>query len=182
MIIIMSGKFAEQLVKRADKRCVMEKGAFLFHEGDDVQSVFIVEEGVVELTRPQLDGTAITLQRAAELTVLAEASVYSQVYHCDAVASTPALVSQLSKTAFLAYLKQDQKFSGLWSAHLAKAVQSARYRSEILAKKTVRERLDAWLAFVEHEMPAKGHWKSVAEQIGVSPEALYREMARRSKS
>ena len=84
MIIIMSGNFAEQFMKRAEKRRVMEKGAFLFHEGDDVQSVFIVEEGVIELTRPQLDGTAITLQRAAELTVLAEASVYSQVYHCDA--------------------------------------------------------------------------------------------------
>lgn len=28
-------------------------------------------------------------------------------------------------------------------------------------------------------LPAKGEWKSVAQQIGVSPEALYREIARR---
>ncbi|MCP4937166.1 MAG: Crp/Fnr family transcriptional regulator [bacterium] len=176
----MSGNFAEHLMERAEKRRVMEKGAFLFHEGDEVQSVFIVEEGVVELTRPQLDGTAITLQRATDLTILAEASVYSRVYHCDAVASMPALVSQLSRSAFLANLKKDQHFSELWSVHLAKEVQSARYRSEILTKKTVRERLDAWLAFVDHDMPAKGCWKNVAEQLGVSPEAFYREMARRN--
>jgi hypothetical protein len=30
-------------------------------------------------------------------------------------------------------------------------------------------------------LPPKGEWKSVAEQIGVSPEALYRELSRRRK-
>ncbi len=179
MITIMSKNFAAHLIKRAEKRRVMEKGAFLFHEGDEVQSIFIVETGLVELTRPQLDGTVVTVQRATGRTILAEASVYSRLYHCDAVVVRPATLLQLSKTAFLAHLQEDWAFCELWSAHLAKEVQSARYRSEILTMKTVRERLDAWIAFVEHDMPKKGRWKGIAEQIGVSPEALYREMARR---
>jgi len=179
MITIMSENIAELLVKRAQKRRVLEKGTFLFHEGDVVQSVFVIEAGVVELTRPQIDGFSVTLQRAGELKVLAEASVYSDIYHCDAVVVSSAIVRQLSKATFLAHLREDEHFSHLWSAHLAKEVQSARYRSEILSKKTVRERLDAWLAFVGNELPAKGRWKNLASQLGVSPEALYRELSRR---
>ena len=42
----------------------------------------------------------------------------------------------------------------------------------------VSARLDAWLAW-HGELPPRGDWKQLADQIGVSPEALYREMARR---
>ena len=51
-------------------------------------------------------------------------------------------------------------------------------RAEILALKTVAERLDAWIAWHE-QRPAKGKWRHVAEEIGVSPEAFYRELAKR---
>ena len=52
-----------------------------------------------------------------------------------------------------------------------------RLRSEILGMKTVAERLDSWLAF--NPLPPKGQWAATADNIGVSPEALYRELARR---
>jgi hypothetical protein len=41
----------------------------------------------------------------------------------------------------------------------------------------VSDRLDAWLEL--HGEPEKGEWIRVADQIGVSPPALYRELARR---
>ena len=44
---------------------------------------------------------------------------------------------------------------------------------------TVSERLDFWLAWNEGAMPKRGLWKGVAEEIGVSPEALYWELAAR---
>ena len=119
------------------------------------------------------------LQRAAFYTVLAEASVYAENYHCDAVAELPTNVFELSKSAFLQHLREDGYFSHLWAAHLAREVQSARYRSEILSLRTVAERLDGWLAWRGDELPPKGEWKSIARQIAVSPEALYRELARR---
>ncbi len=52
-------------------------------------------------------------------------------------------------------------------------------RSEILSMRTVVKRLDAWLLSHGDRLPAKGEWKNLALQIGVSPEALYRELARR---
>lgn len=179
MIAIMSENIAQQIIKRAEQSRLLEKGAFLFHEGDLVRSVFVIQDGLVELTRHQLDGAPVILQRATDGAVLAEASVYSDVYHCAALVALPSTVFQLPKPTFLTCLREDRHFSELWSMHLAREVHAARYRSEILSRKTVSDRLDGWMAWYENKLPEKGQWKSVAEQIGVSPEALYRELARR---
>ncbi len=179
MIEIMFEGFVEQLIAKADKRRKLGQGAYLFHQDDPVDSVFVVEQGLIELTRRQRDGASIVLQRATSQTVLAEASLYSETYHCDGVVALPSMVFELPRAAFLKHLRKDQAFSNLWAAHLAREVQSARYRSEILTRKTVAGRLDGWLAWGENKLPSKGQWKSIAEQIGVSPEALYRELAKR---
>jgi hypothetical protein len=44
--------------------------------------------------------------------------------------------------------------------------------------RTVRARLDAWTEWLG-DVPAKGRWLGIARDIGVTPEALYREMGRR---
>ena len=72
----------------------------------------------------------------------------------------------------------DPTVAAAWASHLAHEVRSARLRAEILAFKTVAERLSAWIA-TKGEFPPKGTWKSVAQEIGTSPEALYREIAQR---
>jgi len=179
MIAIMSEIIVEQLVARALLRRRLEAGEFLFHQGDKVQSLFIVASGLVELMRHQPDGASIVLQRAGARTILAEASVYSHSYHCDAIAQSAAKVYELSRKSFLKHLNQDEYFAHQWAAHLAREVQSARYRSEILTLNTVAERLDGWLAWQNDVLPPKGERKSIATQIGVSPEALYRELAKR---
>lgn len=161
------------------KRRALRAGTVLFHQGDKVRAMFAVEDGLVELLRRQADGTAIVLHRAGPRAVLAEASAYSGTYHCDAVAGQPARVVEFSKTAFLDLLARDPALAARWAAQLAREVQSARYRSEVLTRKTVADRLDAWLAWPGNALPSKGEWKAVAAQIGVSPEALYRELAAR---
>ncbi len=179
MIVIMLGNFIDQLAARAGRLRDIDKGSYLFHEGDRVKSVFVVERGLVELGRPQLDGASIILQRASDRAVLAEASLYSSTYHCDALAVLPSSVFEISKSCFLTQIREDWQFSQLWATHLAREVQAARSRCEILARKTVAERLDGWLAWHENKLPDKGQWRSLAEQLGVSPEALYRELAKR---
>lgn len=64
---------------------------------------------------------------------------------------------------------------------LGRELQSARLQAEILSLRTVAQRLDAWMAWKEGVFPGKGEWKSLASQLGVSPEALYREIARRRR-
>ena len=74
---------------------------------------------------------------------------------------------------------RDEAFSELWAGYLAREVQAARHLTEILSQKTVAERLDGWLAWQGTAPAFDGKWKDVAVQIGVSPEALYRELAKR---
>jgi CRP/FNR family transcriptional regulator, dissimilatory nitrate respiration regulator len=52
----------------------------------------------------------------------------------------------------------------------------------MLALRTVAARLDAWCAANDGMAPARGAWRVVAAEIGVSPETLYRELARRRRS
>jgi len=52
--------------------------------------------------------------------------------------------------------------------------------SEIRALRTVSERLDAWLAG-GRMLPPKGEWQDLAQILGVTREALYRELAQRHR-
>ena len=58
-------------------------------------------------------------------------------------------------------------------AHVLKAEKSVHFR--VLA-----DRLDAWLA-EGHAFPERGRQQELAAELGVTREALYREMARRRK-
>jgi CRP-like cAMP-binding protein len=51
--------------------------------------------------------------------------------------------------------ENDPAFAAAWASHLAGEVRSARLRSEILALRTVAERLNAWIA-ANGEFPPKG--------------------------
>jgi CRP-like cAMP-binding protein len=61
---------------------------------------------------------------------------------------------------------------------LAHELQNARFQAEVLSMKTVAARLDGWIAW-RGSLPPKGKWIGLAAELGVSPEALYREIAKR---
>ena len=157
----------------------VEKGTTLFHREDRVRYMFLVRSGTIALERPMEDGSALTLHMASRGMGLAEASLFSDTYHCDAVARTHATVARLARADFLAALRERPEAAlSLIKTH-ARDVQSQRARIEILRLRRVADRLDAWLDL--HGDPPKGGWTAVAEQIGVSPPALYRELARRRR-
>lgn len=156
----------------------IDAGEWLFHSGDQVRCMYLIAEGAIDLTRVTGAGAPVILQKARPGQVLAEASAYSATYHCDAQAVTEALVHCLPVVDFRARLTADPALADRWASHLAHAVQRARLKAEIRTLRTVAERLDAWLG-EGHAMPAKGAWQDVAAEIGVSREALYRELARR---
>lgn len=109
---------------------------------------------------------------------MAEASVYSNHYHCDAQVVEPTQLAVLAKSTFLAALDKEPGLARAWSCLLANSVQAARMRAEIRSLSTVASRLEAWLE-QGNVLPQKGHWQSLAAELSVSREALYRELARR---
>lgn len=150
----------------------------LFRAGDKPEKMFLVETGAIALQRHTQHGTILVLQRARAGQILAEASAYSDSYHCTAVATAASRVLHLSKQVFLDAMDQAPSLARQWSAHLARQVQIARTRAEIRSLPRVADRLSAWLA-EGNTMPAKGAWHQVAAELGTSKEALYRGLSRR---
>lgn len=153
-------------------------GSDLFGFGEPVEFVFFLHQGTVLLERQLEDGRTICQQRADAGDVVAEASLYSDRYHCSARCGSDVTLKAVRKTDFNIQLSQDPNLATEWAAHLARTVQMSRLLSEIRSLRSISDRLDAWLA-VHGALPEKGHWQSVAHDIAVSREALYRELARR---
>lgn len=157
---------------------MLEAGQTMFRTADPVRSMFYVMSGELDLVRHTRTGTPLVLNRAVSGFVLAEASAYSQVYHCDCVARDPSSLRSLPVAEFHEVLRSSPDLAGLWAAQLAVSLQKARMLSEIRSLKTVSQRLDAWLTD-NGNLPPKGQIQHLAHMLGVSREALYRELAKR---
>ena len=176
MISIMSPQITSLFLQASKRHFVA--GETVFRTGDPVAHMFYVRKGSAALVRTLPSGDQAYLQRACDNEVLAEASAYAEAYHCDCLILKHSTIAELPRTQFRDALRASVELAEDWAAHLARAVQITRMRSEIRALRTVADRLDAWLAECG-PLPEKGQWQSVAHELSVSPEALYRELARR---
>jgi CRP-like cAMP-binding protein len=121
----------------------------------------------------------VILQRATKAGLVAEASVFSARYHCDAFAVGRTTLARIPKEAVNALQTTNPRWMQEFAAHLASEVQRARGRAELLALKKVGQRVDAWLTLNEGGIPPRGRRADWAYELGVTPEALYRELATR---
>ncbi|MBX5132681.1 Crp/Fnr family transcriptional regulator [Rhizobium lentis] len=182
MIEIMFDILMNQLRSLSTGSRTFGAGRHIFSQGDGIGSLYLVESGLVHLVRYQADGNVAVLQRASPGLVLAEASVFSSVYHCDAVAITDVNATAVPTQLIRRALRSDPDFAEGWASYLSYQLQQTRKRAEIAGLKTVAARLESWLTWNEGELPSKGEWKALAGDIGVSPEALYRELSKRRAS
>ena len=174
----MSGLFSI-LLPMAARELRIQAGGVLFQRGDPVERLYLVRSGHVRLSRFDENGMPAVMQRAGPCGVLAEGSIFSDAYHCDAAALTEAELCVVDMRRLRQALAAEPALMEAVARHLADEVQRTRGRVEILSRRTVRDRLDAWLAFNGSALPPRGQLKSAAEEIGVSPEAFYRELRRR---
>lgn len=158
---------------------IIEQVGVLFRRDEGTLSMFLVRVGAVALERPLEDGTALTLHRATAGMVIAEASLFADMHHCDAVAKEQTIFAHLQREVLLKRLADQPNAALELIKAQSRELQSQRARVEILRMHRVSERLDAWLEI--NDQPAVGQWKRDAEQIGVSTPALYRKLARRRR-
>ena len=175
MITIMSDRLS--LAALGARRRQAGAGEVLFRQCDAVRWAFQVASGRVRLLRHLPQGRPLVLQRAGEGDLVAEASLFADRYGCDAEAETDTELLVLGRDTLLEALAARPALALALTAGLAREIHTLRARVEIASLPRVADRLDAWLA-LEGE-PGERRWLDVAAEIGVSPEALYRERARR---
>jgi len=181
MIMIMFSELFQSLAENATHSVTVRQGGYLFHVEDPVSSLFLVEAGQLALVRDQQDGSTILLNRTQSGAIVAEASIYSDRYHCACIGEKTSRLLCLPIAGVRKLLTDDRNIAQLWAAYLATELQKTRSRCEILSRNKVCERLNGWQAW-NGALPPRGRWKSLAAEIGVSPEALYREIKRRGQS
>jgi CRP-like cAMP-binding protein len=154
------------------------RGKLLFETGRRPGSMHFVSDGEVLLQRIGEDGEIAVLQRSRHGFV-AEASLQSDRYHCDAVVLADADVTRIPRQALLAALRSDAAFALRWIGMLNTEVRRLRQQCERLSLNTVEARL---LHLIRTEGDASGlriasGLKTLAPEIGVTHEALYRCVA-----
>jgi CRP-like cAMP-binding protein len=136
----------------------------------------------LRLSRVLARGSEIVLARVSGGEILAEASVFAAHYHCDAFADSRSLLQRYSIRDIHALLNCHPGAAVAYSAHLAMQIMDLRAMIEIRAIRRADDRLLTWLRFRSRGTPSSfdGHgiWPSVAKQIGMTGESLYRALAR----
>jgi len=178
MIAIMFEDLEPFLRDLARRELTFVPGETIFLQGDPVRYIFFISAGAVELVRHQASGAPLVIQRANPGAILAEASLESACYHCAASAVANSTIWAVSKSDLLRRMAENPNLALAFVRRLAHELQNARFQAEVLSMKTVAARLDGWVAWRGY-LPPKGEWVGLAAELGVSPEALYREIAKR---
>lgn len=79
----------------------LSKGRYLFHQGDEIQFMYQVVEGEVQLIRRHRHGQKLILQRGRQGNILAEASLFTDAYHCDAIAAVGSVLQCFARKDIL---------------------------------------------------------------------------------
>jgi len=154
-----------------------KKGDYLFHQGKKPEYMFFIVSGEAVLTRISSHGEPTILQRCKGGFV-SEASLLVDAYHCDAIATHNGQAITLPIKSLREALA-DSKFSMKWVQLLSKEIMRLRTQSERLGLKDIRSKL---IHLIETEgkqgvLTLQSDFKSMASEIGVTHEALYRAIA-----
>ena len=160
-----------------------KKNERLFLTGKKPEWMFYVIAGEVTLERRGLQGEPVVLQRT-RLGFVSEASLKTAKYHCDGLAITDTNVIKVPINELAAALDCDPDFASRWISMLNAEVKRLRLHCERLSMKSVKDRV-LHLINTEGkngEYSVNTGLKSLAGELGVTHEALYRTLAALEKA
>jgi len=154
----------------------------LFHRGDAPRYIFGVLDGEAMLRRYTAEGAEVVVHRARPDSLFAEAALFSDRYHCDAMARAGSRIVWFPKVKVLRLLAEDASFAAAFCHRMAAQVQGLRSSLEIRGIRNAEDRIMAALSLRladgERKLDMAGSWKQFALDIGLTHEALYRALRR----
>jgi CRP-like cAMP-binding protein len=160
---------------------VLAPGELLFRQGDRAAAIYKVESGRLRMVRRTIDDHLVILHTAGRGEFFAEASLFAEVYHCDAVTAAQSRVRIYPKAIMMDALRTDPALAEAFMARLARQLQELRARMELRNIRSARERVlqYLWLRAGVHgrSIAIEGQLQDIAAEIGITREALYRTLA-----
>jgi CRP/FNR family transcriptional regulator, dissimilatory nitrate respiration regulator len=156
-------------------------GDSLFRQGERTAGLYEVIKGRLRLARPNLDGSEIVLYVAAAGETIAEASLFSPTYHCDAIAVTDAAVRLYPKAPMLAEFQRSPEAAKKYMAMLAGEVMNLRTRLEQRNIRSAHDRVRHYLVVNAapdgRTVQLRGTLKELAAELGLTHEVVYRVLS-----
>jgi CRP-like cAMP-binding protein len=160
---------------------VLAPGELLFRQGDRAAAIYKVESGRLRLIRRTVDDHLVILYTARRGDFFAEASLFAEAYHCDAIAAAQSRVRVYPKAMVMDALRTDPALAETFMARLARQLQELRARMELRNIRSARDRVLQYLrlrAGVQiRGIAIEGQLQDIAAEIGMTREALYRTLA-----
>ncbi len=153
------------------KKFTTPKGMVLFREGDPTKGLFLSSTAMIRMERIGPDGEPVTIHTVQEGQSFAEASVFADRYHCDAVVLVEGEVIRIPKSVVLAGFA-DPKFSTAYNRIMSRQVQAYRQIVEIMSIRSAVERVYA--AVVAGLLDAS--IMNLSQRIALTHEATYRAL------
>jgi CRP-like cAMP-binding protein len=172
-------------VRAAGIERTLRPGQSLFRQGGRTVGLYEVVRGRVRLARVDRSGREVILHAASAGETIAEASLFSPTYHCDAIAASGAVVQLYPKALVLAEFERNQEAARAFMAMLARQVMSLRTSLEQRNIHSARDRIRHYLTLNldrdGRNVLLRGTLKDLAADLGLTHEAVYRTLSQMQK-
>ncbi len=166
------------MIRTEGKKCLSE-GEHLFRIGDPVRNIYDIVSGSMKMTRPLVDGNDAVLHFVLAGEQVAEASLFADHYHCNAIATSPTTLRVRAKQEVLAEIERSPEFAKSYVKLLSEQVRQLRLQMEVRSIRSARARILRYLnvqSNAEGSVELATSLKEIANRIGLTHEAFYREL------
>jgi CRP-like cAMP-binding protein len=167
------------LTKLKAVKLLLAKGESLFLQDDETVNFYYVKTGKIKLIRNTMEGGQALIHVALPGETFAEASLFSNKYHCSAIADAESEILSYKKPEMLRFLEQNPAAMKDLLKMFSQQVRDLRTINEIKNIYSAKGRI---LAFISHEMNDSKEvylamsLKDVAYKLGLAHETFYREL------
>jgi len=169
------------LDQQALERRSLARNEVLFRQGDKVTAIYFIEVGRLRLERRTFDGRLLILGTTPANEFFVEAALFSEIFHCDAVAAEPSRVRVYPKNAVLNALRTDPASTMSFLALVARQIIELRQQLELMKVRSAKDRVMLYLDFNAgpdgRTVALPGQLQDIASELGLTRESLYRTLA-----
>ncbi|MDJ0592748.1 MAG: Crp/Fnr family transcriptional regulator [Pleurocapsa sp. MO_226.B13] len=156
-------------------------GQVLFHYRDPAEYIFALEVGRIRLVRYTCEGNLVIFQIVRAGESFAESALFTELYHCNGIVEVPSRVICYPKTVVWEVLQNNPDLALNLLRRFDRKSQSLKKLLELRSIRSARDRLLQYLLFSaspgETRIMLDRSYKDIANELGLSPETLYRTLA-----
>jgi CRP/FNR family transcriptional regulator, dissimilatory nitrate respiration regulator len=174
----------ERLFEHAPLR-KLARGEPLFRQGEPATAVFLIVRGRLRMIRHLASGDRMTIHTGRMGELFAEGALFSDVYHCDAIAAEPTRVRACGNAEMLAAIGGSPTIMLALLAQVTHLLHHARAMLELRNVRSANKRVLQHLhlsASKDGAVVFDRPLLEVAEDIGLTHEAYYRALAKLARA